>query len=91
MWRTRVIWIHLESHFEARAQEVRERSWMNPDLLTMLLDMNVLKPMERILMVLRVQSEDDDQMNTAGELVILLPETLLEWEPTLKERGGFWE
>ena len=42
-------------------------------------------------MVLREQSEDDDQMNTAGELVILIPATLLEWEPTLKERGGFWE
>ena len=40
-------------------------------------------------MVLREQSEDGDQMNTAGEPVILIPETLLKWEPTLKERGGF--
>ena len=54
-------------------------------------DMNILKPMEMILMVLREQSEDDDQMNTAGEPVILLPETLLEREPTLKERRGFWD
>ena len=29
-------------------------------------------------MVLREQSEDDGQMNTAGELVIWIPETLLE-------------
>ena len=47
--------------------------------------MNILKPMEMILIVLREQSEDDDQMNTAGEPVILVPETLLEWESTLKE------
>ena len=83
--------IHLESHFEQRALEVRERSWMNPDMHTMLLDMNILKPMEMILMVLHEQPEDDDQMNTAGEPVISIPETLLEWEPALKERGGFWE
>ena len=63
---------------------------MNPDdMHSTLSDMNILKPMEMILMVLREQSEDDDQMNTAGEPVILIPETLLEWEPTLIERRGF--
>ena len=76
LWVTEVIWIHLESHFEERTQEVWERNWMNPDMHTTLLDMNILKPMEMILMVLREQSEDYDQMNTAGELLILIPETL---------------
>ena len=47
--------------------------------------------METILKVPREQSEDGDQMNTAGEPVISIRETLLEWEPTLKERGGFSE
>ena len=87
-WRIKIA---LESYFEERAQEVWERNWMNPDMHTTLLDVNNLQPMELILMVLGEQSEDDDQMNTAGEPVILISETLLEWEPTLTERGGFWE
>ena len=62
---------------------------MNPDMHTTLSDMNILKLMESTM--IREQSEDDDQMNPAAEPVILIPETLLEWEPTLKERGGFWE
>ena len=63
MWRIRVILIHMESYFKERAQDVWERSWMNPDMHTTLLDMNILKP---------------------------IPGTLLEWEPILKVRGGFW-
>ena len=64
MWRTGVTLTHMESYFEERAQDVSERSWMNPDMHTTLLDMNILKP---------------------------IPGTLLEWEPILKVRGGFWE
>ena len=30
-------------------------------------------------------------MNTVGKPVILIPETLREWEQTLEVRGGFWE
>ena len=64
--------IHSESHVEERAQEVRERSWMTPDVHTVLLDMNILRRMEMTLMVLRKRSEDGDQMNPAGESVTKL-------------------
>ena len=42
-------------------------------------------------MVLREQSEEDDQMNIVWKRVFLIPETLREWEMTFNERGGFWE
>ena len=64
---------------------------MNPDMHTTLLDVNILKPMETILKVLREQSEEDDQMNTAGETAGSIPETSLECEQVLKQRGGFRE
>ena len=64
---------------------------MSPDMHTTLWNVNIRKPIEMILMVLREQSDGDDQMNTAGEPVILIPETLRDWEPTLNERGRFWE
>ena len=54
-------------------------------------NVKILKPMEMILIVLREQSAEVDQMNTVRKPVILIPETLREWELTLKERGGFWE
>ena len=47
--------------------------------------------METILKVLREQFEDDDQMKTAGEIAGSVPETSLEWERILKERGRFWD
>ena len=53
--------------------------------------MNNLKLMETIVNVLREQFEEDDQMNTAGERVGSIPETSLEWEQILQERGRFWE
>ena len=37
-WRIKIA---LESHFEERAREVWERNWMNPDMHTTLLDMNL--------------------------------------------------
>ena len=64
---------------------------MNLDTLLTSMDMDILKSMEMILMIFRLQSEDDNQMNTAGEPVILVPETSLERKRTLKERRGFWE
>ena len=63
---------------------------MSPDMRTTLWNANIRKPIEMILMVLREQSEENDQMNTVRTLVIFIPGTLREWEPTLKERGGFW-
>ena len=73
--------IALESYFEECAQKTWESNLAKTKLL------KTCNPilMETILKVLREQSEDGDQMNTAGELVILIPETLLEWESTLKE------
>ena len=64
---------------------------MNPDMHTSWWNLTTPKPMELILMVLRERSEEDDQMNTVRKPVILIPETLREWELTLKERGGFLE
>ena len=46
--------------------------------------------METILKAFREQFEEDDQMNTAGEIAGSIPETSLECEQILKERGGFW-
>ena len=55
--------------------------------------LNTCNPMlmETILKVLREQFKDDEQRKTAGEIAGLVPETSLEWEPFLKERGGFRE
>ena len=64
---------------------------MSLDVHTTLLERENSEADGMILMVLREQSEEDDEMNTAGELVISTPQTLREWELTLKERRGFWE
>ena len=58
---------------------------------TMLLDTNNLKCMELYFQKFREQSKKDDQMKTAGEIIGPTPETLLDWNSILKERGGFWE
>ena len=64
---------------------------MNPDMRTMLLDMHSRKLRELRLQKLREQSKEDDQMKSAGEHTASVPETSLDWESILKERGGFWE
>ena len=101
MWKTRGISIHLENYFGRDAQEVWERNWMNPDMHTMLLDtkllnatlLNMYNPvlMETILKKFLEQFIKDDQMKAAGEIIGSVPETSLDWESILKERGGFWE
>ena len=68
---------------------------------TMLLDtkplkatlLNVNNPvlMETILKKVREQSTMDGQMKTAGDIKGSVPEISLDWEPIMKERGGFWE
>ena len=75
-WRIKLA---LESNFEEGAQKTWDRNLRKTTLL------NTCNPllMETILKVLREQSEHSDQMNTAGELVILIPESLLEWESNL--------
>ena len=82
-WRIKIA---LENYFEERAQETWERNLRKTTLL------NTCDPilMETILKVLREQLKDDDQRKTAGEITGLVPETSPEWEPFLKERGGFW-
>ena len=64
---------------------------MDPDVHAMLPDTNNLQLMELHFQKLREQSEKDDQMKTAGEIIGSVPETSLDWDPILKERGGFWE
>ena len=74
---------------------------MEPDTHTLLFDtkllkatlLNVRNPIlrETILKALREQSKKDVQMKTAGEIIGSVPETSLDWESILKERGGFWE
>ena len=81
--RIKIAW---ESYFEERAQE----TWEGNLRKTTLLNMNDLKLIETHLQKLREQFTDDDQRRTAGEIAGLVPETSLEWEPILKERGGFW-
>ena len=90
-WNAKANLDHLESYLEGCAQEVWERNRMSLDMRTTWWNVKILKLMEMILMVLREQSEEDDQMSTARKPVVIIPETLREWELTLKERGGFWE
>ena len=73
---------------------------MNLDMHTMLLDtkllnatlLNMYNPtlMETILKELLEQFIKDDPMKAAGEIIGFVPETSLDWESNLKERG-FWE
>ena len=101
MWKTRVILIHLDNCVGKYAQEAWERNRLNLDMHTMLLDTKLLNAtllhiynpilMETSLKKLREQLNKDDQMKAAGEIIGLAPETLLDWDPILKERGGFWE
>ena len=64
---------------------------MDPDMHTVLSDMSNLKLMEMHFQKLRGHSKKDDQMKTAGEIIGSIPQTSLDWDPILKERGGFWE
>ena len=93
MWKTTGVFINswririaLERYFEERAQETWERNLRKTTLL------NMCNPilMETFLKVLREQFKDDDQRKTAGEIAGFVPETSLEWEAILQERGGFW-
>ena len=91
--KTRVILIHLENYLEVlvherHAEEIWDRNWMNIDMHNMRLDVNLLNAMlfnmyNPILMETILKK--DDHWNT----VILIPETLLEWEAILEDRGGF--
>ena len=47
--------------------------------------------METILKVLREQIKDDDQRKRAGVIAGFVPETSLELETILQERGVFGE
>ena len=62
---------------------------------TKLLKATLLNMYNTILMEtiqkLREQSKEDDQMKSTGKIVGSVPETSLDWEPILRERGGFWE
>ena len=78
-WNAKAIMIHLDSY------EVCERNGMSPDMHTTWWNVKMWRSMEIILIVLREQSEGDTQ------LANFMPETLREWEPTLKERQGLWE
>ena len=49
---------------------------MSPNMHTTWWNVKILELMEMILMVLREQSEEDDQMNTVEKPVILIPRTL---------------
>ena len=84
-WRIK---ISLEGYFEKKlAQEIWDRNLRK----TTLPNMRNPRLMETILMVLLEQIEEDDQMNAAGEIAGSTPETSLECEQILKERGGFQE
>ena len=76
-WNAKAFLIHLEDYLNFLL--VWERNRMNLDMRATLWNVSIRKPIEMILTVFR------------GFLpVILIPATLREWEPTLKERGGFW-
>ena len=51
--------------------------------------------MNTILNLLREQFEEDEYViieenSWKTDIAGVVPETSLEWEPILKERGGFW-
>ena len=58
---------------------------MNPEIHATSLNMNYLKLMETTLKALRGQFQEDDQMDTGGEVAGLVPVIPLECEQILKE------
>ena len=87
-WRIKIA---LESYFEEHAHEVWERSWMNPEMQTTLLNTYPPRLIATILKALREQLKENDQLNAVEEIAGLVPEILLEYDKILKGGGGFWD
>ena len=70
---------------------------MNPDMSTMLLDAKLLNATlldlynPRLMKTILKKFRERSTMKAAGEIADSVPETSLDWESILKERGGFWE
>ena len=81
----------LESYFEEHAPEVWERNWMNPVMLTTLLNAYPPKLIATILKALREQLKENDQLNAVEEFAGPVPEIPLEYDQILKRGGRFWD
>ena len=86
-WRTKIA---LESYFEEHAQEVLERTWMNPEMQTTLFNSYPPKLIAKILKALREQLKENDQLNAVEESASPVPEIPLEYDQILKG-GRFWD
>ena len=82
-WRIKIA---LESNFEEHAQEVGERNWMNPEMQTTLLKTYPPKLIATILMALREQLKENDQLNAVEEIAGPVPDIPLEYDQILKGR-----
>ena len=87
-WRIRIA---SESYFEEQALEVWERSLMNPEMHTTLLNTYPPRLIATILKALREQLKESDQLNAVQEIAGSVPEIPLEYDQILKERGRFWD
>ena len=85
-WRIKIA---LESYFEKHAQEVWERSWMNPEMQTTLLNACPPKLTATILKALREQLIESDQLNAVDEIAGQVPEIPFEYDQILKEGRRF--
>ena len=87
-WRIKIA---LESYFDEHAQEVWERNWMNPEMQTTLSNTYPPKLIATILMALREQVKENDQLNAVEEIAGPVPEIPLEYDQILKGGGKLWD
>ena len=80
----------LVSYFEEHAQEVCERNCMNPEMQTTLLITYPPKLIATILIALREQVKENDQLKAVEEIAGQVPEIPLEYDQIMKG-GQFWD
>ena len=76
-WRIKIA---LESYFEKYAQELCERSWMNLEMQTTLLNACPPKLTATILKALREQLMESDHLNAVYEIAGQVPEIPFEYD-----------
>ena len=81
-WRIKIA---LESYFEEHTQDVWERSWMNLEMQTTLLNTYPPRLIATILKALRGQLKENDQLNAVEEIAGFVPEIFVAYDQILKE------
>ena len=86
-WRIKIA---LEGFFEEQAQDVWERTWMNPQVPTTLLNTYLPKLIATIVKALREQLKENAQLNAVEQIAGPAPEIPLEYDQILTGGGRFW-